>query len=151
FYDVSHGAVRIDGHDVRDLTLPSLADVIGVVTQEPYLFHGSVRENIAYARPDATMDEVVHAAREANIHDAIMGFDGGYETIAGERGYRLSGGEKQRMAIARVLLKNPPGLVLDEATSALDRRTARLVQEALERAARGRTTIAIVKRLSTIA
>jgi len=151
FYDVSHGAVRIDGHDVRDLTLPSLADVIGVVTQEPYLFHGSVRENIAYARPDATMDEVVHAAREANIHDAIMGFDDGYETIAGERGYRLSGGEKQRMAIARVLLKNPPVLVLDEATSALDSRTERLVQEALERAARGRTTIAIAHRLSTIA
>lgn len=151
FYDVSSGTVRIDGHDIRDLALASISDIVGVVTQEPYLFHGSVRDNIAYARPDAPMDAIEHAAREANIHEAIMSFAEGYDTIAGERGYRLSGGEKQRLAIARVLLKNPPVLVLDEATSALDSRTERLVQQALERAARGRTTIAIAHRLSTIA
>jgi ATP-binding cassette, subfamily B, bacterial len=150
FYDVTEGAVLIDGHDVRDLTLSSLADAVGMVTQEPYLFHGTIRDNIAYACPGATGDAIEQAARDANIHDRIMSFPEGYETITGERGYRLSGGEKQRLAIARVLLKDPAILILDEATSALDTETERLVQEALERATRSRTTIAIAHRLSTI-
>lgn len=150
FYDVTEGAVLIDGYDVRDLTLSSLADAVGMVTQEPYLFHGTIRDNIAYARPGASSEEIVRAARDANIHDRIMSFPEGYETITGERGYRLSGGEKQRLAIARVLLKDPRILILDEATSALDNETERLVQEALERATRSRTTIAIAHRLSTI-
>ncbi|MBU2694215.1 ABC transporter ATP-binding protein [Pimelobacter sp. 30-1] len=150
FYDVTEGAVLIDGHDVRDLTLSSLADAVGMVTQEPYLFHGTIRDNIAYARPGASADQIERAARDANIHDRIMSFPEGYETITGERGYRLSGGEKQRLAIARVLLKDPAILILDEATSALDNETERLVQEALERATRSRTTIAIAHRLSTI-
>ncbi len=150
FYDVTEGAVLIDGYDVRDLTLSSLADAVGMVTQEPYLFHGTIRDNIAYARPGASAEEIERAARDANIHDRIMGFPEGYETITGERGYRLSGGEKQRLAIARVLLKDPAILILDEATSALDNETERLVQEALERATRSRTTIAIAHRLSTI-
>ncbi|RHW27410.1 ABC transporter ATP-binding protein [Nocardioides immobilis] len=150
FYDVTEGAVLIDGHDVRDLTLSSLADAVGMVTQEPYLFHGTIRDNIAYACPGASAEAIEQAARDANIHDRIMSFPEGYETITGERGYRLSGGEKQRLAIARVLLKDPPILILDEATSALDTETERLVQEALERATRSRTTIAIAHRLSTI-
>jgi len=150
FYDVTEGAVLIDGHDVRDLTLSSLADAVGMVTQEPYLFHGTIRDNIAYACPGATAEAIEQAARDANIHDRIMSFPEGYETITGERGYRLSGGEKQRLAIARVLLKDPAILILDEATSALDTETERLVQEALERATRSRTTIAIAHRLSTI-
>ncbi|WP_435770729.1 ABC transporter ATP-binding protein [Nocardioides sp. SYSU DS0651] len=150
FYDATEGVVLVDGHDVRDLTLASLADAVGMVTQEPYLFHGTIRDNIAYARPDASAAEIEQAARDANIHDRIVGFPEGYETITGERGYRLSGGEKQRLAIARVLLKDPPILILDEATSALDNETERLVQEALERATRSRTTIAIAHRLSTI-
>ena len=150
FYDVSEGAVLIDGHDVRDLTMSSLADAVGMVTQEPYLFHGTIRDNIAYARPGATAEEIEQAARGANIHDRILSFAEGYETITGERGYRLSGGEKQRLAIARVLLKDPQILILDEATSALDNETERLVQQALERASSGRTTIAIAHRLSTI-
>ncbi|WP_183101377.1 ABC transporter ATP-binding protein [Nocardioides pelophilus] len=150
FYDVTEGAVLIDGHDVRDLTLSSLADAVGMVTQEPYLFHGTIRDNIAYACPDAPAEAIEQAARDANIHDRIMSFPEGYETITGERGYRLSGGEKQRLAIARVLLKDPAILILDEATSALDTETERLVQEALERATRSRTTIAIAHRLSTI-
>lgn len=150
FYDVHRGQVLIDGIDVRDITLSSLADCVGMVTQEPYLFHGTIRENIAYAKPGATPDEIVAAATDANIHDRIMGFPDGYDTVTGERGYRLSGGEKQRIAIARVLLKNPRILILDEATSALDNETERLVQEALERATTGRTTLAIAHRLSTI-
>ena len=150
FYDVSEGAVMIDGHDVRDLTLGSVSDAVGMVTQEPYLFHGTIRDNIAYAKPDASAAEIEQAARDANIHDRIIGFADGYETITGERGYRLSGGEKQRLAIARVLLMDPRILILDEATSALDTETERLVQEALERATHNRTTIAIAHRLSTI-
>ena len=150
FYDVTEGAVLVDGVDVRDLTMDSLAETVGMVTQEPYLFHGTIYDNIAYARPGATEDEVHQAAVNANIHDRIMGFAEGYETITGERGYRLSGGEKQRLAIARVFLMDPRVLILDEATSALDTETERLVQEALERATQGRTTIAIAHRLSTI-
>ncbi|VXC49516.1 ABC transporter ATP-binding protein [Aeromicrobium sp. 9AM] len=150
FYDVSSGAVLIDGTDVRDLTMGSVADAVGMVTQEPYLFHGTIRDNIAYAKPNATADEIEQAARDANIHDRIVSFADGYETITGERGYRLSGGEKQRLAIARVLLMDPRILILDEATSALDTETERLVQDALERATHNRTTIAIAHRLSTI-
>ncbi|WP_229052860.1 ABC transporter ATP-binding protein [Aeromicrobium sp. Leaf350] len=149
-YDVTRGAVLIDGHDVRDLTLSSLSRAVGVVTQDAYLFHGTIHDNLAYARPGATEDEIVQAARDANIHDRIMSFPEGYATLTGERGYRLSGGEKQRIALARVLLKNPPLLILDEATSALDTETERVVQEALERAAADRTTIAIAHRLSTV-
>ena len=150
FYDVTEGAVLVDGVDVRDLTMDSLAETVGMVTQEPYLFHGTVYDNIAYARPGATEAEVHRAAVNANIHDRIMSFDDGYATVTGERGYRLSGGEKQRLAIARVFLMDPRVLILDEATSALDTETERLVQEALERATQGRTTIAIAHRLSTI-
>lgn len=150
FYDVTEGAVLLDGTDVRDLTFASIAHTVGMVTQEPYLFHGTVRDNIAYARPDATPEEIEQAARDANIHDRITAFPDGYDTLTGERGYRLSGGEKQRLAIARVLLMDPRVLILDEATSALDTETERLVQEALERATHNRTTIAIAHRLSTI-
>ena len=150
FYDVGRGQVLIDGIDVRDLTQASLADCVGMVTQEPYLFHGTIRDNIAYAKPGASPDEIVRAAQDANIHHRIMSFPQGYDTVTGERGYRLSGGEKQRIAIARVLLKDPRILILDEATSALDNETERLVQEALERATHGRTTLAIAHRLSTI-
>ncbi len=150
FYDVTRGAVLLDGHDVRDLAGDSITGAIGMVTQEPYLFHGTIRDNLAYAKPDATPAEIEQAARDANIHERIMSFPDGYETVTGERGYRLSGGEKQRLSIARVLLSDPRVLILDEATSALDSETERLVQEALERATHQRTTIAIAHRLSTI-
>ncbi|MGH1564160.1 ABC transporter ATP-binding protein [Mumia sp. DW29H23] len=150
FYEVTEGAVLIDGVDVREATEHSLATTVGMVTQEPYLFHGTIYENIAYAKEGATPEEVEQAARDANIHDRIMSFAEGYDTVTGERGYRLSGGEKQRVAIARVFLMNPRVLILDEATSALDTETERLVQDALERATVGRTTIAIAHRLSTI-
>ncbi|MBC7289766.1 MAG: ABC transporter ATP-binding protein [Actinotalea sp.] len=149
-YDVDRGVVRLDGTDVRDLTLGSLADVVGVVTQDPYLFHASIADNLRYARPDADDAAVERAARAANIHDRVMAFPDGYATTVGERGYRLSGGEKQRLAIARVLLKDPRVLVLDEATSALDTASERLVQEALRTVMAGRTTLAIAHRLSTI-
>jgi ATP-binding cassette subfamily B protein len=149
-YDVQEGTVRLDAHDVRDLTLASLADAVGMVTQDTYLFHASIRENLRYARGDATDAALEAAARAANIHDRIMSFDDGYDTIVGERGYRLSGGEKQRLAIARVILKDPRVLILDEATSALDTTSERLVQEALETVMYARTTIAIAHRLSTI-
>ena len=149
-YDVTRGAVRIDGHDVRDLRLNSIADIVSMVTQETYLFHASVRKNLLYAKPDATEEELVAATKAAFIHDRIVEFDDGYETVVGERGYRMSGGEKQRLAIARVILKAPRILILDEATSALDTTSERLVQAALEPLMRGRTTIAIAHRLSTI-
>ena len=149
-YDASEGSVAIDGVDVRDLTFDSLADTVGVVSQETYLFHASVRENLRFAKPDATDDEVEAAARAAQIHELIATLPEGYDTVVGERGYRFSGGEKQRIAIARTILRNPPVLVLDEATSALDTQTERAVQEALDRLAAERTTIAIAHRLSTI-
>ncbi|MEJ2887732.1 ABC transporter ATP-binding protein [Actinomycetospora aeridis] len=149
-YDVDRGAVRLDGIDVRKLTQASLAQVIGMVTQDTYLFHATIAENLRYAAPDATDAELEAAARAANIHDRIVGFEAGYETVVGERGYRLSGGEKQRLAIARVILANPRVLILDEATSALDTVSERLVQHALETVMSGRTTIAIAHRLSTV-
>ena len=149
-YDASGGAVRYAGDDVRELQQEALMDRIGVVTQDPYLFHATIAENLRYGKPDATQAELEHAAKLANIHDAITGFAAGYDTVVGERGYRLSGGEKQRIAIARVLLKNPRVLVLDEATSALDTVNERAVQRALDGARDGRTTIAIAHRLSTI-
>jgi ATP-binding cassette subfamily B protein len=149
-YDATRGRVAIDGVDVRDLTFESLAGAVGVVSQETYLFHATVRENLRFARPDATDEEVEEAARAAQIHELIASLPEGYDTVVGERGYRFSGGEKQRMAIARTILRNPPILVLDEATSALDTQTERLVQSALERLEEGRTTIAIAHRLSTV-
>jgi ATP-binding cassette subfamily B protein len=149
-YDATEGTVSIDGIDVRDLTFESLAASVGVVSQETYLFHSTVRENLRFAKPNATDEEVEEAARAAQIHELIASLPDGYETVVGERGYRFSGGEKQRRAIARTVLRNPPILVLDEATSALDTQTERLVQEALERLAEGRTTIAIAHRLSTV-
>jgi ATP-binding cassette subfamily B protein len=149
-YDADEGAVEIDGRDVRDIQLASLGEVIGFVTQETFLFHSSVRENLRYARVDATDSELETAARMAAIHDRIAELPDGYDTIVGERGYKLSGGEKQRIALARVLLKDPRILVLDEATSALDTVSERLIQAAIERVMQGRTTIAIAHRLSTI-
>ncbi|HEY7848097.1 MAG TPA: ABC transporter ATP-binding protein [Candidatus Limnocylindria bacterium] len=149
-YDVDAGAVEIDGNDVRRTQLESLGRVIGVVTQETYLFHASVMENLRYAKPDATLEEVEDAARAAAIHDRVLELPEGYDTIVGERGYKLSGGEKQRVAIARVLLKDPRILILDEATSALDTVSERLIQAALNGLMEGRTTIAIAHRLSTI-
>ncbi|HEY7004423.1 MAG TPA: ABC transporter ATP-binding protein [Gaiellaceae bacterium] len=149
-YDVDRGSVTIDGIDLRSTTMASLAHTVGVVSQETYLFHATIRENLRFAKPDATDDEIEHAARAARIHDLIVSLPDGYDTMVGERGYRFSGGEKQRMAIARTILRNPPVLVLDEATSALDTRTERAVQEALDRLAENRTTIAIAHRLSTV-
>jgi ATP-binding cassette subfamily B protein len=149
-YDVQEGAVEIDGVDVRHATLESIGDAIGVVTQETYLFHDTVRRNLLYGRPDATDEELVAAARAANIHERIAELPEGYDTVVGERGYKLSGGEKQRLAIARVILKDPRILILDEATSSLDTTSERLVQSALEPLMKGRTTIAIAHRLSTI-
>jgi ATP-binding cassette, subfamily B, bacterial len=150
FYDVNRGAVEIDGHDVRSLKLESLGEIIGMVTQETYLFHDTVRRNLLYGKPDATEGELEAAARAAFIHDRIMEMPEGFDTVVGERGYRMSGGEKQRLAIARVVLKDPRILILDEATSSLDTTSERLVQEALRPLMRGRTTIAIAHRLSTI-
>ena len=149
-YDATEGTVSIDGIDVRELTFESLAAAVGVVSQETYLFHSTVRENLRFAKPEASDEEVEEAARAAQIHELIASLPDGYDTVVGERGYRFSGGERQRMAIARTVLRNPPILVLDEATSALDTQTERLVQEALERLAEGRTTIAIAHRLSTV-
>ncbi|MDH5224618.1 MAG: ABC transporter ATP-binding protein/permease [Actinomycetota bacterium] len=149
-YDVQQGSVTIDGHDVREISLESLGENIGVVTQETYLFHTTIRRNLLYGRPDASQEQVEAAARAANIHERIAELPDGYETVVGERGYKLSGGEKQRLAIARVVLKDPRILILDEATSSLDTTSERLVQAALEPLMEGRTTIAIAHRLSTI-
>jgi ATP-binding cassette, subfamily B, bacterial len=149
-YDVDQGSVRIDGVDLRDLSFASLAQLVGVVSQETYLFHSSVRDNLRFAKPDATDEEIEAAADAARIHELIVSLPDGYDTIVGERGYRFSGGEKQRIAIARTILRNPPILVLDEATSSLDTQTEREVQEALDRLAAGRTTVAIAHRLSTV-
>jgi ATP-binding cassette subfamily B protein len=149
-YDATEGVVSIDSVDVRELTFETLAATVGVVSQETYLFHATVRENLRYARPEATDEEIEEAARAAQIHELIATLPDGYETVVGERGYRFSGGEKQRIAIARTILRNPPILVLDEATSSLDTQTERAVQEALEGLSRGRTTIAIAHRLSTV-
>lgn len=150
FYDVTEGSVTIDGNDVRKLTLESLRSQIGLVSQDVYLFGGSIKDNIAYGKPDATMDEIVDAAKKANIHDFIMELPDKYDTFVGERGTRLSGGQKQRISIARVFLKNPPVLILDEATSALDNESERFIQKSLEELAKDRTTITIAHRLSTI-
>jgi ATP-binding cassette subfamily B protein len=149
-YDVERGRVAISGVDVRDLSLGSLAQLVGVVSQETYLFHASVRENLRFAKPEATDAEIEEAIEAAQIRDLVDRLPDGLDTVVGERGYRFSGGEKQRIAIARTILRNPPILVLDEATSALDTETERQVQAALERLAQGRTTIAIAHRLSTI-
>ena len=150
FYDVTEGRVTIDGNDVRKLTLESLRSQIGLVSQDVYLFGGSIKDNIAYGKPDATMDEIVDAAKKANIHDFIMELPDKYDTFVGERGTRLSGGQKQRISIARVFLKNPPVLILDEATSALDNESERFIQKSLEELAKDRTTITIAHRLSTV-
>ncbi|HXF84886.1 MAG TPA: ABC transporter ATP-binding protein [Anaerolineales bacterium] len=149
-YDPTSGVIRIDGHDLKEVTLESLSRAIGMVTQETYLFHDTIRTNLTYAKIDATQDEIEAAARIANIHNFIMGLPDGYDTIVGERGYRLSGGEKQRIALARVILKDPRILVLDEATSHLDSESEALIQEALKRVMAGRTSIVIAHRLSTI-
>ncbi|MDF1494504.1 ABC transporter ATP-binding protein [Caproiciproducens sp. CPB-2] len=150
FYDVTAGSVTIDGTDVRDIRLKSLRSAIGIVQQDVYMFAGSIKENIAYGKPDATDEEIIAAAKSANIHDFIAGLDDGYDTYVGERGTRLSGGQKQRLAIARVFLKNPKILILDEATSALDNESERHIQNSLEELSKDRTTIVIAHRLSTI-
>jgi ATP-binding cassette subfamily B protein len=149
-YDPEQGAVLIDGVDLREVTFDALAGAVGVVSQETYLFHASVRENLRFARPDASDAEIEDAARAAQIHDKIAELPDGYDTVVGERGFRFSGGEKQRIAIARTVLRNPPVLVLDEATSALDVATERAVGVALEKLAEGRTTLVIAHRLSTV-
>ncbi len=149
-YDPTDGVIRIDGHDVKDVTLDSLAAAIGMVTQETYLFHDTIRTNLTYARLDASPAEVEAAARAANIHQFIVDLPDSYDTIVGERGYRLSGGEKQRIALARVILKDPRILILDEATSHLDSESESLIQDALKRVMAGRTSIVIAHRLSTI-
>jgi ATP-binding cassette subfamily B protein len=149
-YDPSAGEIKIDGYDLREVTLESLSAQIGMVTQENYLFHDTIRTNLLYARLDATQEELETACQAANIHNFIAGLPEGYDTIVGERGYRLSGGEKQRIALARVILKNPRILVLDEATSHLDSESEALIQEALKRVMAGRTSIVIAHRLSTI-
>ncbi|MBE8520449.1 ABC transporter ATP-binding protein [Amycolatopsis sp. H6(2020)] len=149
-YDVTRGRVTVDGVDVRDLSRTTLAGIVGVVSQDVHLFHASIAENLRFAKPGASDEELVEAARAAQIHDLIAGLPDGYATIVGERGHRFSGGERQRLAIARTLLRNPPVLVLDEATSALDNRTELAVQEALEHLAAGRTTLTIAHRLSTV-
>lgn len=150
FYDITSGSITIDGKDIRDVTLESLRNSIGVVQQEVYMFAGSVKENIGYGKTDATDEEIIQAAKNANIHDYIMGLDEGYDTYVGERGVKLSGGQKQRLSIARVFLKNPPILILDEATSALDNESERFIQNSLEKLSKNRTTIVIAHRLSTI-
>ena len=149
-YQPQAGRITIDGVDIRDVSLDSLAATVGVVSQETYLLHETVRENLRFARPDATDAEIEDAARTARIHDLVASLPDGYDTIVGERGYRFSGGEKQRMAIARTVLRNPPVLIFDEATSSLDTQTEAAVQAELERLSEGRTTITIAHRLSTV-
>jgi ATP-binding cassette subfamily B protein len=149
-YDPTEGRILLDGHDLRDVTLDSLTAQIGMVTQETHLFHDTIRTNLLYAKLEATQAELEAAAKAANIHDFVMGLPDGYDTVVGERGYRLSGGEKQRVALARVILKDPRILVLDEATSSLDSESEMLIQEALKRVMAGRTSIVIAHRLSTI-
>ena len=150
FYDVEDGAVLIDGHDIRDVTLKSLRDQIGVVLQDPFLFNGPIAENIAYGNPNASLDQVVSAAKAANAHEFILKLPDSYDTPVGERGVRLSGGERQRISIARAILRNPRILILDEATSSMDTETEAQIQEALHRLIQGRTTFAIAHRLSTL-
>jgi len=150
FYDVDGGAVLVDGHDVRDLTVASLRSHIGICFDEPFLFSVSIRDNIAYGRPDATIDEVVDAARRAGAHEFILGLDRGYDTVVGERGYTLSGGQRQRVAIARTILENPAILILDDATSAIDVKIEMQIHDALREVMQGRTTLIIAHRLSTI-
>jgi ATP-binding cassette subfamily B protein len=149
-YDVTSGSVRLDGNDVRDLTGVSLRAAIGVVSQDPHMFHETIKSNLLYARPNATSDEMINACKQAQIHDVIASLPDAYDTVVGERGYRLSGGEKQRLAIARLLLKDPAVMILDEATSHLDNESEVLVQQALEAAMHNRTSIVIAHRLSTI-
>lgn len=150
FYDADSGVITIDGKDIKDVTVESLRNSIGIVQQDVYLFSGTIKENIAYGKPDALPEEIVKAAREADIHDYIMSLDDGYDTYVGERGVKLSGGQKQRISIARVFLKNPPILILDEATSSLDNESERIIQRSLEKLSKNRTTIVIAHRLSTI-
>lgn len=149
-YDVQSGSIRYDGIDIRDLSFDTLADMLGVVTQEPYLLYASVAENLRFAKPDATDEELIRAAKIAQIHDYLAALPDGYDTIVGDRGYRFSGGEKQRLALARTILRNPPVLLLDEATSALDTKTERAMEMALANLSKDRTTITIAHRLSTI-
>ena len=150
FYDVKEGAILVDGRDIRKLKLRELRENIGIVQQDVFLFTGTVRENIAYGRPDASEEEIIEAAKSANAHRFIMQLPDGYDTGVGEKGVKLSGGQKQRISIARVFLKNPPILILDEATSSLDNESERIIQESLERLAKNRTTFVIAHRLSTI-
>ena len=150
FYDATSGSIKIDGKDVKSLTLKSLRDQIGIVQQDVYLFVGTVYDNIRYGKPDATREEVIEAAKNANAHEFIMSLPDGYETDIGQRGVKLSGGQKQRLSIARVFLKNPPILIFDEATSALDNESEKVVQKSLEKLAQNRTTFVIAHRLSTI-
>jgi len=150
FYDPTRGRILLDGTDLREVRMQDLRRHIGVVLQDNFLFPGTIRENIAYARPDATLEEIIEAAKAANAHDFIMRFPDGYDSWVGERGHRLSGGERQRIAIARAILRNPQILILDEATASVDTETERLIQEALERLVQNRTTIAIAHRLSTL-
>jgi ATP-binding cassette, subfamily B, bacterial len=149
-YDPTRGSVLLDGVDIRELGLQDLASMVGIVSQEAYLLHASIADNLRFARPDASDDDIVAAARAAQIHELISSLPQGYSTVVGERGYRFSGGEKQRLAIARMILRNPPVLVLDEATSALDTRTEAAVTAALAELADGRTTLTIAHRLSTV-
>ena len=150
FYDVTGGTIRIDGKDIRHVTLKSLRNQIGIVQQDVYLFAGTIYENIAYGKPGASREEVIQAAKNANAHEFIMAFPNGYDTDIGQRGIKLSGGQKQRLSIARVFLKNPPILIFDEATSALDNESEKVVQDSLEILARNRTTFVIAHRLTTI-
>jgi ATP-binding cassette subfamily B protein len=150
FYDVQEGAITIDGHDLRDVTLKSLRDQVGVVLQDPFLFNGTVAENIAYGHPTASLDDIVAAAKAANCHEFILELTDGYDTLVGERGARVSGGERQRISIARAILRDPRILILDEATSNVDTETEVQIQQAFERLIKGRTTFAIAHRLSTL-